>query len=1054
MTSPMAVQQAQVILNEDRAHIETVEDRGSTMYVKVTIHDLEGMQLSLMSTDLEIDHDTSRIVYTCTCSDETCSHLAVSLFLCGPILGFGDADSLPPPPPPAPAWQRALDDVLPPLPDTSRWQEICLLFKVEKGTRNGHTHHLGIRPGVRGTNGNWIKGKVSWANLQSIFTDPVVEGALDTLYETYLRSGSGYGGYSYFYRARGLDWLPLHQMEPAGLWQNLMQMRAAGVEFIDWDTKSPVGVESEPIQPRFTVSQKGSTLRVGAELQWHGQSVPQDSLLFIGEPAVAAAALIPKGSGQQLTLAPLERPIDRKLRQLTGRKNKMQVKPAEREAFESTYLPRLQVTAPVESPDGTYQPPAAARAKLIIEVNYSDKSTHLSYTWDRGPLGTRDLEWEDAVSAAVRDAAEPRPELLFDDDGVLRDRTLMGGHAVLVAAEVLPKLQELDDVELRENETAPQYRSALEPPKVALETGSEDPDWFDLHFLVTIEDQEVEFSELFRALAQEEPVFLLPDGTYFPLETPELDQLREIIQEASTLNDRPVDKLRLSKYQVDLWEELVSLGVVEAQANQWWKTVQGLSSSAELVQLEPPETLDAELRDYQQTGYSWLSFLRENGLGGILADDMGLGKTLQAIAMMERARADNPQVSPFLIVAPTSVMGNWVRETQRFAPDLKIAGITETEKRRGVPLNAVVGGNHVVVTSYALFRLEFEKYEQLEWSGLILDEAQMVKNHASRGYRCARMLRAPFKLVITGTPMENNLLELWALASLTCPGLLGSREHFIDVYQYPVEKEKDAERLATLQRRLSPFLLRRRKELVAKELPPKQEQVMELELHPTHRKLYDRRLQRERQKVLGLVGDMQGNRFEIFRSLTLLRQLALDAELTGDGEAPSAKLDALGELLSEVVVEGHKVLVLSQFTRFLNKARDTATTRGIQSSYLDGKTRNRQTVIDTFREGKSSVFFISLKAGGFGLNLTEADYVVLLDPWWNPATETQAVDRTHRIGQDKNVMVYRMVSENTIESKVMALKESKLQLFDRVLDGGGAAESATLSADDIKELLA
>lgn len=230
---------------------------------------------------------------------------------------------------------------------------------------------------------------------------------------------------------------------------------------------------------------------------------------------------------------------------------------------------------------------------------------------------------------------------------------------------------------------------------------------------------------------------------------------------------------------------------------------------------------------------------------------------------------------------------------------------------------------------------------------------------------------------------------------------------------------------------------------------------MELELHPTHRKLYDRRLQRERQKVLGLVDDMQGNRFEIFRSLTLLRQLALDAELTGDGEAPSAKLDALGELLSEVVVEGHKVLVLSQFTRFLNKARDTATNRGIQSSYLDGKTRNRQTVIDTFREGDSSVFFISLKAGGFGLNLTEADYVVLLDPWWNPATETQAVDRTHRIGQDKNVMVYRMVSENTIESKVMALKESKLQLFDRVLDdGGGAAESATLTASDIKELLA
>lgn len=944
----------------------------------------------------------------------------------------------------------------PPLPDTSRWQEVCLFFKVEETSRANSTRRLGIRPGLRGSKDNWIKGQVSWGNLYTLNTNPVVEDAFDTLYDSYIRGparAAGYG-YGYYYRGHRLDWLPLHQIDSARLWETLMRMRQAGVEFVHWDTKTPVTVTSEPIRPTFTVSQKGSTLRVGAQLQWHGEPVPADSLLFIGEPAVAAAALPQQGPVKDLRLAPLESPAPEKLRQLAARKNKMQVRPDEREAFESAYLPRLQATAPVESPDGTYEPPAPPRAKLIIEVSYSEKRAHLSFAWDRGPLGVRDLEWEDAVTVLVREAAQPHPELVFDDDAALRDRTLSGGHAVLFTAEVLPKLRELDDVDVRENEAAPEYRSALEPPKLALQTGSEDPDWFDLHFSVTIEGQEVEFSELFRALAQEEPVFVLPDGTYFRLDTPELDQLREIIQEASTLNDSPVGELRLSKYQVDLWEELVSLGVVQAQANEWWSTVQGLSDSAELVELQPPPTLDAELRDYQQTGYSWLSFLREHGLGGVLADDMGLGKTLQAIAMMERARAADPGVSPFLIVAPTSVVGNWVRETERFAPELTITSVTETQKRRGTSLREVAVGHHVVVTSYALFRLEFEQYQELDWAGLILDEAQMVKNHASRGYKCARMLKAPFKLAITGTPLENNLLELWSLVSLTCPGLLGGREHFIDVFQHAVEKEKDAEKLATLQRRMSPFLMRRRKEVVAKELPPKQEQVMELELHPKHRRLYDRRLQRERQKVLGLVGDMQGNRFEIFRSLTLLRQLALDAELTGEGEAPSAKLDALGDLLEEVVSEGHKVLVLSQFTRFLKKARDTAASRGVESSYLDGSTRNRQTVIDTFRDGHNPAFFISLKAGGFGLNLTEADYVVLLDPWWNPATENQAVDRTHRIGQTKNVMVYRMVSENTIESKVMALKESKLQLFDRVLDGGGAAGSATLTAEDIKELLA
>jgi SNF2 family DNA or RNA helicase len=269
---------------------------------------------------------------------------------------------------------------------------------------------------------------------------------------------------------------------------------------------------------------------------------------------------------------------------------------------------------------------------------------------------------------------------------------------------------------------------------------------------------------------------------------------------------------------------------------------------------------------------------------------------------------------------------------------------------------------------------------------------------------------------------------------------------------------------------------------VAADLPAKTEKVLELQLSPTHRRIYDVRLQRERAKVLGLVQDLDANRFEVFRSLTLLRQLALDSELAGEAPTPSAKLSALAELLTTVTQEGHKVLVLSQFTRFLRKARDAATSAGIDSLYLDGATRNRQQVIDAFRGegdgddaagGGAPVFFISLKAGGFGLNLTEADYVVLLDPWWNPATEAQAVDRAHRIGQTRPVVVYRLVSANTIESKVMALKETKAALFDRVLDGGGAevdgdmaggaADRAAvgggdigraLDAADIRELLA
>jgi SNF2 family DNA or RNA helicase len=504
-----------------------------------------------------------------------------------------------------------------------------------------------------------------------------------------------------------------------------------------------------------------------------------------------------------------------------------------------------------------------------------------------------------------------------------------------------------------------------------------------------------------------------------------------------------------------------------------------------------PSGLAATLRDYQVRGYRWLETLRRNKLGGILADDMGLGKTLQVIGMMLAAQEDAAEqgeeglparVAPFLVVAPTSVVGNWVREIERFAPGLRARAVTETSKKRRSSLAGAVAGADVVVTSYTLFRLDIEEYHALNWSAAVFDEAQMIKNHTSRAYAAARVLDTPVKIAVTGTPLENNLLELWALASLVCPGLLGSKAHFTEFFRHPVEKQGDTQRLALLQRRLRPFLLRRTKDMVAADLPAKTEKVLELQLSPTHRRIYDVRLQRERAKVLGLVQDLDANRFEVFRSLTLLRQLALDSELAGEAPTPSAKLSALAELLTTVTQEGHKVLVLSQFTRFLRKARDAATSAGIDSLYLDGATRNRQQVIDAFRGegdgddaagGGAPVFFISLKAGGFGLNLTEADYVVLLDPWWNPATEAQAVDRAHRIGQTRPVVVYRLVSANTIESKVMALKETKAALFDRVLDGGGAevdgdmaggaADRAAvgggdigraLDAADIRELLA
>ncbi|MBE0010730.1 MULTISPECIES: DEAD/DEAH box helicase, partial [unclassified Arthrobacter] len=466
-----------------------------------------------------------------------------------------------------------------------------------------------------------------------------------------------------------------------------------------------------------------------------------------------------------------------------------------------------------------------------------------------------------------------------------------------------------------------------------------------------------------------------------------------------------------------------------------------------------PPTLFATLRPYQQDGFNWLAFLYQHGLGGVLGDDMGLGKTLQTLALLTHAK-EQGESKPFLVVAPTSVVPNWVSEAHRFAPGLAVTSVADTQAKSGIDLAKVTAGADVVVTSYTLFRLDFDKYQAQEWAGLILDEAQFVKNRTAKVHLCAKEFSAPFKLAITGTPMENNLMELWSLFSITAPGLFPSARRFTEDYRNPIEKSGNTERLARLRRRIRPLLMRRTKEAVASDLPPKQEQVLEVELHAKHRKIYQTHLQRERQKLLGLIEDLDRNRMIVFRSLTLLRMLSLDASLVDqayDG-VPSAKLDVLFEQLEDVVAEGHRALVFSQFTSFLKKAAERLDAQGIPYSYLDGSTLRRGDVINKFKDGEAPVFLISLKAGGFGLNLTEADYVFLLDPWWNPATEAQAVDRTHRIGQTRNVMVYRMVASGTIEEKVMKLKDQKAKLFSSVMDDDAVFSSA-LTADDIRGLL-
>jgi SNF2 family DNA or RNA helicase len=687
---------------------------------------------------------------------------------------------------------------------------------------------------------------------------------------------------------------------------------------------------------------------------------------------------------------------------------------------------RLRAQLPRGGPDEEYRNPTAERELLA----------HLDLPVECYQLGL--------ASRPVGPAPQLSPRTHLTGMDTMRFNT-----------ELLPQLAHQPGLIIEVSGEPADYREAGDSLRITVSTDevAGGTDWFDLEVTITVEGRPVPLRDVFLALNRGSRHLLLPDGAYFSLDRPELRTLARLIDEARSLQDSDSRPLRISRFQIGMWNELAALGVLEDQAAAWQEQVQGLLSSGGVGPAEAPAGLRARLRPYQQDGFGWLAFLWQHRLGGILADEMGLGKTLQCLALISHARQHDPAGAPFLIVAPTSVVANWAAEAVRFAPELTVVPVTSTAARRSQNLGELIVGADAVVTSYALLRLDIAAYAELDWSGLLLDEAQQVKNPQAKIYRCVRQLAAPVKIAITGTPLENNLMELWSLLSITAPGLFPSQDRFRNYYARPIEEQGDRRRLAQLQRRIRPLVKRRTKTHAAADLLGRREHVLEVDLDPQHRQIYQMWLQRERQKVLGLVDDISANRFTILRSLTRLRQLSLHPGLVDKIHAglPSAKIEALIGQLSEMTGGGHRALVFSQFTRFLGKVRERLDAEGVPYCYLDGHTRDRAGMVRMFQAGAAPVFLISLKAGGYGLNLTAADHCFLLDPWWNPAAEAQAVSRAHRIGQTRSVTVCRLVSRNTVEEKVLALQARKARLFDSVMDDCQAFGS-TLAPDEVRAL--
>jgi SNF2 family DNA or RNA helicase len=610
------------------------------------------------------------------------------------------------------------------------------------------------------------------------------------------------------------------------------------------------------------------------------------------------------------------------------------------------------------------------------------------------------------------------------------------------------------------------FKSKQIQSRIEVHAEAKTSDWLDLSRTVAVGESKVAFADIFRAVSRGDSYVLAGDGTPISLNQGPFRRLADLIAQAAKLSDRPGHP-GVGRHQQSLRRQIEqTVTQVDCVAEQPGnlQPLRRLVESGKSPLTEPlPTVMTATLRPYQRDGFGWLMFIWRNRIGGILADDMGLGKTIQVLTLVAAARqnasragGDEPnEALPFLVVAPSSVIPNWLEQTERFFPGMKVLAANTAGVITSAAQSRSTDDVDLVVTSYSLFRLHYAAFVAQQWAGLILDEAQFVKNAAARANRLARALPTPFKLAVTGTPLENSLDELWAVFSIVCPSLLGSRRQFRRLYGNLIANQDSRPLgLAKLRHRIGPLLLRRSKQLVAAELPPRQEQIVRLELKARHRKLYDLYLQRERGRVLGMLGDFEANRSAVLRSLTLLRRAALDISLVDStaAEGTSSKLDVLAEHLTQLTGAGHRALVFSQFTSYLGKARQLMDRLGIAYCYLDGQTSDRRKAVADFKQGKRPVFLISMKAGGYGLNLTEADYVYLLDPWWNPASERQAIDRAHRIGQDRPVMVFRLVSVNTIEDKVMSLGRHKQELFEALFNQDGSF-SGTLTAGLVQQLI-
>jgi superfamily II DNA or RNA helicase len=648
---------------------------------------------------------------------------------------------------------------------------------------------------------------------------------------------------------------------------------------------------------------------------------------------------------------------------------------------------------------------------------------------------------------AQQSAAQLLLDLGLQQDESGERFTAKGDAAIRFWAEGIGSLPEDWDLFVPDELVGAQIRQKPVQMKARVASGV---DWLSLKVSYESEGIGVDRRELELCLREGKKFVRLSDNSYAPIDPVKIqalvDREIELIAGANKAGRLPISQAGRIKELLDQ----ASGSTISAPAKELFKRLENID---EIKKAKKPRALKATLRPYQEQGLSWLKFLDEMGSGGVLADDMGLGKTVQTIALLLAVKQEAKKLTA-LIVAPTSVVGNWMREIERFGPTLSTS-LWHGAGRRDQ--KDELGSTNIIITSYALLRRDIDLLAKLDLDYAILDEAQNIKNPESATALAARQLNSARRLALTGTPIENRLSEIWSIFEFVSPGLLGPLRKFEEKFARPID-QGDSKAAARLRAVIHPFILRRTKIEVADDLPAKIESDKIIDLSPDQRALYTQVLREVRANVMGEVErvGLAKSHLHILAGLTKLRQAACDPRLLGlprpYSHEDSAKLMALRELVEEAESGGHKVLIFSQFVSMLKLIKEALTEDKIKYEYLDGSTKDRNACIDRFQEDPTvTVFLISLKAGGSGLNLTAADTVIHYDPWWNPAVEEQASDRAHRIGQKRVVTVYRLVAEGTIEEKILELKQKKQELVSAVLseDEGG---SKKLSRADLDEL--